>query len=55
MTPEAEHPKTEHPKYGRLPEAIKLEDTIVEVEVRPVPDPEGGINPETAFVIRNAG
>lgn len=44
-----------HPKYGRLPEPVRLADTIAEVDVRAIPDPEGGINPETAFVIRNAG
>ncbi len=48
-------PKTAHPTYGHLPEPVRLEDTIAEVEVRPVPDPDGGINPEIAFVLRNAG
>lgn len=43
------------PDYTKLPEQVQLEDTVAEVETRPVPDPEGGINPETAFLIRNAG
>ena len=42
-------------RYATLPEPVRLEDTIAEVEVRPVPDPEGGTDPQTAFVIRNAG
>lgn len=48
-------PDQEPGKYTRLPDAVRLEDTIAEVDTRPVPDPEGGINPETAFVIRYAG
>ncbi|MCX6396157.1 MAG: hypothetical protein NTV23_06700 [Propionibacteriales bacterium] len=43
------------PDYTRLPAPVRLEDTVAEVETRPVPDPEGGTNPETAFLIRNAG
>lgn len=43
------------PDYTKLPAAVPLEDTVAEVETRPVPDPEGGIDPETAFLIRNAG
>jgi hypothetical protein len=38
--------------YRHLPEAIRLEDTIAEVDMRPVPDPDGGINPETIFAVR---
>jgi hypothetical protein len=45
----------ETPDYRHLPDPVKLEDTIAEHEVRPVPDPDGGINPEQAFVLRNAG
>jgi hypothetical protein len=41
--------------YQHLPAAIRLEDTIAEVDTRPVPDPDGGLNPETIFVLRNAG
>ena len=35
-----------------LPEPIRLEDTVAEVDVRPVPDPDGGINPESLFAVR---
>lgn len=48
-------PEVEHPDYARLPDPVRWEDTIAEVDARPVPDPEGGINPDTAFVLRNAG
>ena len=41
--------------YRNLPPQVRLEDTVAEVDVRPVPDPDGGTNPETMFVIRNAG
>jgi hypothetical protein len=41
--------------YRHLPAPIRLEDTVAEVDTRPVPDPDGGIDPETAFVLRNAG
>lgn len=40
--------------YSHLPEPIRLEDTIAEVDVRPVPDPESGQNPEQAFTLRYA-
>ena len=43
------------PDYTSLPPQVQLKDTVAEVETRPVPDPEGGIDPETAFLIRNAG
>ena len=43
------------PDYRHLPEQVRLEDTIAEMDTRPVPDPDGGTDPETLFVIRNAG
>ncbi|WP_183407701.1 hypothetical protein [Nocardioides marmoriginsengisoli] len=43
------------PDYRTLPAPVALEDTIAEVDTRPVPDPDGGTNPETTFVLRNAG
>lgn len=42
-------------RYATLPSPVRLEDTIAEVDARPVPDPDGGTNPETAFVLRYAG
>jgi len=38
--------------YRHLPEPIRLEDTVAEVDMRPVPDPEGGLNPESLFAVR---
>lgn len=43
------------PDYTTLPPVVQLADTVAEVDTRPVPDPDGGINPDTAFLIRNAG
>ena len=39
-------------RIRELPNPIRLEDTIAEVDTRPVPDPDGGRNPNTDFVIR---
>jgi hypothetical protein len=43
------------PDYTRLPEPVRLEDTVAELDTRPVPDPEGGIDPNSLFVLRYAG
>lgn len=43
------------PDYTKLPDPVELKDTVAEVDARLVPDPDGGINPETAFLMRNAG
>ncbi|MCZ4500727.1 MAG: hypothetical protein JWQ74_3282 [Marmoricola sp.] len=40
------------PDYTRLPDATRLEDTIAEVDTRPVPDPDGGVDPQQLFMIR---
>ncbi|WP_183407116.1 hypothetical protein [Nocardioides marmorisolisilvae] len=48
---EPTEPRT-RPDYRHLPEPVRLEDTIAEQETRPVPDPDGDINPDTAFLIR---
>ena len=39
-------------RFRELPKPIRLEDTIAELDTRPVPDPDGGRNPNTDFVIR---
>jgi len=44
-----------NPDYTKLPPTVVLADTVAEVETKPVPDPDGGINPETGFLLRNAG
>jgi hypothetical protein len=46
---------TNHPDYRSLPDPVRLEDTVSEVDTRPVPDPDGGLDPQQLFVIRNAG
>ncbi|MFL6024264.1 MAG: hypothetical protein ACJ72O_13075 [Marmoricola sp.] len=38
--------------YRHLPEQIRLEDTIAEQETRPVPDPDGDLNPDQLFLLR---
>jgi hypothetical protein len=39
-------------RFRRLPEPVRLEDTVAEVDVRPVPDPEAGRNTDRDFLIR---
>jgi hypothetical protein len=41
-------------RFKELPKPIRLEDTVAEVDTRPVPDPDGGRNPGTDFLIRYA-
>lgn len=43
------------PDYTSLPPEVALRDTVAEHDTRPVPDPDGGIDPDTAFLMRNAG
>jgi hypothetical protein len=38
--------------YTKLPEPVKLEDTVAEVDARPVPDPERGRNSEQEFAVK---
>lgn len=39
-------------RFKELPKPIKLEDTIESKDARPVPDPDGGRNPDQDFLIR---
>ncbi|WP_332642312.1 hypothetical protein [Aeromicrobium sp.] len=39
-------------RFKHLPEPVKLEDTITSQDVEPVPDPEGGMDTDRAFLIR---
>jgi hypothetical protein len=43
------------PDFTRLPPVIRLEDMIAEVDVRPVPDPQGSVDSERGFMLRYAG
>ena len=39
-------------RFTKLPEAVRLEDTITSQEVEPVPDPEGGRDTDRDFLVR---
>ena len=39
-------------RFKQLPKPIRLEDTVESKDVRPVPDPDCGRNPDTDFLIR---
>lgn len=41
-------------RFGVLPEAVALEDTVAEHDARPVADPQGGRDPERDFLLRHA-
>lgn len=43
---------TESRRFSRLPEPIRLEDTVEETDTRPVPDPEGGRDTDRDFLVR---
>jgi hypothetical protein len=42
-------------RFRKLPDPIMLEDTISVFDPGPVPDPDGGKDPELLFVLRYAG
>lgn len=39
-------------RFDRLPQPVKLEDTVAETDTRDVPDPEAGRNTDRDFLIR---
>ncbi len=39
-------------RFRKLPRLIRLEDTVTSQDVEPVPDPEGGMDTDRAFLIR---
>lgn len=41
--------------YDELPAPVDFDKLITSAEVEPVPDPEGGIDPEREFMLRLAG
>ena len=43
------------PDFTHLPEPVRLADTVTSQEVEPAPDPQGGRDTETEFLLRNAG
>ena len=38
--------------FSRLPDPIRLEDTVEAVDTREIPDPEGGRDTDRDFTIR---
>lgn len=40
--------------YRRLPKSTKLSGTVASHEADPAPDPNGGRDPETDFMLRHA-
>ncbi|MGA9103161.1 hypothetical protein [Aeromicrobium sp.] len=43
---------TESKRFARLPEPIRPEDMVEEVDTRAIPDPEGGRDTDRDFLIR---
>ena len=44
-----------NPEYAYLPPPVRLEDTVAEVDQRPVPDPEAGQNTDQRIALQYAG
>jgi hypothetical protein len=43
---------TENRRFSRLPDPVRLEDTVEETDTRAVPDPEAGHDTDRDFLIR---
>jgi hypothetical protein len=43
---------TEYQRFSRLPDPIRIEDTVEAVDTRAVPDPEAGRDTDRDFMIR---
>ncbi|WP_183408343.1 hypothetical protein [Nocardioides pocheonensis] len=41
--------------YRHLPEPVRPEDMVAEVDTRPVPDPDAGINRDAANALEAGG
>ena len=46
---------TSHPDYSHLPERVRPDQMVTTQDVEPAPDPRGGRDTETEFMLRNAG
>jgi hypothetical protein len=54
--PRAEPGPVQQPRdYTQLPERVRPEEMVTTVDVDPGPDPQGGRDTETEFMLRNAG
>jgi hypothetical protein len=53
----ARQPAAHHalPDFSHLPERVRPEDLVTTQDVDPAPDPRGGRDTETEFMLRNAG
>ena len=45
-------PKESASRFSRLPEPVRLEDTIASQDTAPPPDPEGGRDTDRDFLLR---
>jgi hypothetical protein len=43
------------PDFSRLPDRVAAQDMVTTQEVTPAPDPRGGRDTDTEFMLRNAG
>ena len=48
-------PQSDPQRFKRLPERIKMEDTVESQKADPARDPEGGRDTDRDFMIRYAG
>jgi hypothetical protein len=55
VVPRTPKPRRELPDFTRLPERIAPEDMTTTLELDPGPDPRGGRDTDTEFMLRNAG
>ena len=52
QTPDPRTPDAS-PDFRHLPEPVKLEETVAAQDVRPVPDPDGGRDPNHEWMLRH--
>jgi hypothetical protein len=48
-------PRRRLPDFSQLPERVRPEELVTTQDVDPGPDPRGGRDTETEFMLRNAG
>ncbi|EFQ82127.1 hypothetical protein HMPREF0063_12651 [Aeromicrobium marinum DSM 15272] len=46
---------TDRERFRALPPPVRLEDTVTSQDTEPVPDPDGGLDPEQRHFLRFAG
>lgn len=50
-----EEPESGSQRFKRLPDRVKLEDTVESLDTRATQDPEGGRDTDRDFMIRYSG